>query len=50
MRGRVVEGDRRGRTLGFPTVNLAPENEVLPAQGVYAGRLRVLAGAQGRGR
>jgi riboflavin kinase/FMN adenylyltransferase len=42
VRGRVVEGDRRGRTLGFPTVNLAPENEVLPAQGVYAGRLRVL--------
>ena len=49
VRGRVVEGDRRGRTLGFPTVNLAPENEVLPAQGVYAGRLRVLAGAQGGG-
>jgi len=42
VRGRVVEGDRRGRTLGFPTVNLAPENEVLPAQGVYAGGLRVL--------
>jgi riboflavin kinase/FMN adenylyltransferase len=46
VRGRVVEGDRRGRTLGFPTVNLAPENEVLPAVGVYAGRLRRLdAGA-----
>jgi riboflavin kinase/FMN adenylyltransferase len=43
----VVEGDRRGRTLGFPTVNLAPENEVLPAQGVYAGRLRVLDGGKG---
>lgn len=42
VRGLVVEGDRRGRTLGFPTVNLAPENEVLPAVGVYAGRLRVL--------
>jgi riboflavin kinase/FMN adenylyltransferase len=47
VRGRVVEGDRRGRTLGFPTVNLAPENEVLPAQGVYAGRLRVLGAAAG---
>jgi riboflavin kinase / FMN adenylyltransferase len=44
VRGRVVEGDRRGRTLGFPTVNLESENEVLPAQGVYAGRLRVLRG------
>jgi riboflavin kinase/FMN adenylyltransferase len=42
VRGLVVEGDRRGRTIGFPTVNLAPENEVLPATGVYAGRLRVL--------
>lgn len=42
VRGVVVEGDRRGRTLGFPTANLDPENEVLPAQGVYAGRLRAL--------
>jgi riboflavin kinase/FMN adenylyltransferase len=42
VRGRVVEGDRRGRALGFPTANLDPENEVLPAQGVYAGRLRGL--------
>jgi riboflavin kinase/FMN adenylyltransferase len=45
----VVEGDRRGRTLGFPTVNLAPENEVLPAQGVYAGGLRVLGEGGGPG-
>lgn len=42
VRGLVVEGDRRGRTLGFPTVNLAPENEVLPAVGVYAGHVQVL--------
>lgn len=49
VRGRVVEGDRRGRTLGFPTVNLAPENEVLPAQGVYAGGLRVLGERGGPG-
>jgi riboflavin kinase/FMN adenylyltransferase len=33
--GRVVEGDRRGRTLGFPTLNLATSNEILPADGVY---------------
>ena len=43
VRGKVIEGDRRGRTLGFPTANLDPENEVLPAQGVYAGRIRILA-------
>ncbi len=38
--GRVVEGDRRGRTLGFPTANLAPENEIVPGNGVYATRVR----------
>jgi riboflavin kinase/FMN adenylyltransferase len=42
VRGRVVAGDRRGRTLGFPTANLALETEVLPAHGVYAGRARLL--------
>jgi riboflavin kinase/FMN adenylyltransferase len=42
VRGRVVEGDARGRGLGFPTANLAAENEVLPAAGVYAGHLRLL--------
>jgi riboflavin kinase/FMN adenylyltransferase len=41
-RGRVVSGDRRGRTLGFPTANLDPETEVLPGLGVYAGRVRLL--------
>jgi riboflavin kinase/FMN adenylyltransferase len=42
VRGRVVKGDERGRTIGFPTANLAPENEVLPAPGVYAGAVRLL--------
>lgn len=42
VRGRVVVGDRRGRSLGFPTANLHPENEILPAVGVYAGRVRFL--------
>lgn len=39
-RGHVATGLRRGRTLGFPTANLAPQSEVLPEAGVYAGRLR----------
>jgi riboflavin kinase / FMN adenylyltransferase len=34
--GVVVEGARRGRELGFPTANLATENELLPPNGVYA--------------
>jgi riboflavin kinase/FMN adenylyltransferase len=42
IRGAVVEGARRGRTIGFPTANLSPENEVLPAAGVYAGELRFI--------
>jgi riboflavin kinase/FMN adenylyltransferase len=41
----VVRGDGRGRTIGVPTANLQPENEILPARGVYAGRCRVSAGA-----
>lgn len=42
VRGRVARGDARGRDLGFPTANLDPESEVLPAPGVYAGHLRLL--------
>jgi riboflavin kinase/FMN adenylyltransferase len=34
--GKVVAGDRRGRTIGFPTANLCTENELLPPHGVYA--------------
>ena len=37
----VVRGDGRGRAIGVPTANLDPENEILPAQGVYAVRCRV---------
>lgn len=41
MRGDVVPGDRRGRTLGFPTANVAIGEEMLmPADGIYAGWLR----------
>jgi riboflavin kinase / FMN adenylyltransferase len=34
--GCVVAGDRRGRTVGFPTANLSTDNELLPPNGVYA--------------
>ena len=50
-RGDVIEGDRRGRTIGFPTANLAPVTEILPAPGVYFGHLRCLdSGAPGEGK
>jgi riboflavin kinase/FMN adenylyltransferase len=40
-RGIVVEGDHRGRLLGFPTANVAvPSRISLPADGVYAGWYR----------
>jgi riboflavin kinase/FMN adenylyltransferase len=35
--GRVVEGDRLGRQLGFPTANLDATGLVLPPNGVYSG-------------
>lgn len=41
LRGRVVTGDQRGRTIGFPTANVANEVELVPAFGVYAVRAGV---------
>jgi riboflavin kinase/FMN adenylyltransferase len=42
LRGEVVTGDRRGRTLGFPTANLVPDEAlVCPGHGVYAARAGV---------
>jgi riboflavin kinase / FMN adenylyltransferase len=38
--GRVMVGDRRGRTIGFPTVNLGLGEYLRPAFGVYAVRVR----------
>lgn len=37
--GRVVRGDRMGKRLGWPTINLALESELVPADGVYAGQV-----------
>jgi riboflavin kinase/FMN adenylyltransferase len=38
VRGRVEQGDRRGRDLGYPTANVAvPPEILLPAPGIYAG-------------
>jgi riboflavin kinase/FMN adenylyltransferase len=40
--GRIVPGDGRGRTLGFPTANLDQIPEMLPANGVYAGSAKLV--------
>ncbi|MEI6239574.1 MAG: bifunctional riboflavin kinase/FAD synthetase [Planctomycetia bacterium] len=44
--GRVIEGAKRGRTLGFPTANLTAIATLMPGQGVYAARV---TGAEGHG-
>jgi riboflavin kinase/FMN adenylyltransferase len=36
VEGRVREGDKRGRTIGFPTANIGLGDYVHPAYGVYA--------------
>ena len=42
VRGTVVVGDKRGRTIGFPTANVVPDHSLLiPDRGVYAGFVRV---------
>lgn len=40
--GTVVNGDKRGRTIGFPTANVEPEiGTFVPGRGVYAVRIQV---------
>ena len=42
MRGIVAHGDKRGRTLGFPTANLVPDPALaVPDHGIYAARATV---------
>lgn len=47
--GTVVPGEQRGRTLGFPTINLSlpAANKLLPQEGVYAVRVQTPVGLYG---
>ena len=38
IEGEVIQGDRRGRTIGFPTANIGLGDYLLPKRGVYAVR------------
>ncbi len=38
---RVVPGRGKGKKLGFPTANMKPPRQIIPAEGVYAGFVRV---------
>ena len=44
IEGVVMQGDQRGRDLGYPTANIGVEGLHLPKLGVYAVRFRVLTG------
>jgi len=39
MDGVIAKGDRMGRKIGFPTINLKAENELFPRDGVYVTRV-----------
>lgn len=39
--GQVIPGRGRGAKLGFPTANITPSNQIIPAEGVYAGFVAV---------
>ena len=43
--GIVIEGDRIGRELGFPTINIETENEILP-EGVFKTRTEIMGRPQ----
>ncbi len=47
IEGVVVEGEKRGRELGFPTVNLDTQWEILPKPGVYATYVKLSDGFHG---
>ncbi len=44
LRGQVVPGARRGRTIGFPTANLERVETIIPGDGVYAVRATLPGG------
>jgi riboflavin kinase/FMN adenylyltransferase len=45
IRGVVAHGDKRGRTIGFPTANVALGRHLEPARGVYAVTVRLADGS-----
>ena len=43
--GRVIHGNKLGRTIGFPTANIRLHRQVNPVKGVYAVKVRLKSGA-----
>lgn len=46
IRGIVEHGDKRGRTIGYPTANLSIEGYIRPRYGIYAVTGRIMATGQ----
>ena len=49
IRGEVMHGDKRGRTIGFPTANVPLGRHLEPARGVYAVTVRLANGSFHKG-
>jgi riboflavin kinase/FMN adenylyltransferase len=49
IRGMVAHGDKRGRTIGFPTANVPLGRHLEPARGVYAVTIRLADGSMHKG-
>jgi riboflavin kinase/FMN adenylyltransferase len=47
VNGHIIEGDKRGRTIGFPTANMTLQESLVPAHGVYAVRVALEGGSDG---
>ncbi|RZN55504.1 bifunctional riboflavin kinase/FAD synthetase [Avibacterium paragallinarum] len=47
--GRVVQGNKLGRTIGFPTANIRLQRQVNPVKGVYAVKVKLPNGAEYKG-
>ncbi len=41
LMGKTIRGKGRGRQLGFPTINMQRPNQIIPAEGVYAGFVEI---------
>ncbi|MHC4508444.1 MAG: riboflavin kinase, partial [Planctomycetota bacterium] len=44
--GEIIPGRGIGKKLGFPTLNMEKPRQVIPAEGVYAGFVRIGDGAE----
>ncbi|PMQ00937.1 MAG: cytidylate kinase [Dictyoglomus sp. NZ13-RE01] len=41
IRSKVIEGDKIGRSIGFPTANIEVPNKIIPSNGIYRGKVMV---------